>query len=204
MRVLVISCGKVGSKLVQVLSEEGHDVVVVDSDRNAFKNLGHWFNGVTVTGVPIDQDVLKQAGIEAAEALVAVTPDDNINIMVSQMAREIFNVPRVIARIYNPAREYVFQQFGLKTICPTNLTVSAIHAMLMGETSALQSTIFDSTFTFRRVRAEKEDEGKPVQDLQPGDDAMVFGIIRDGDFILAKHDTRIKEGDFLVLAEKSD
>jgi trk system potassium uptake protein TrkA len=133
MQVIVIGCGKVGSKFAQVLSEEGHDVVVVDNDRHLFKKLGPNFNGVTITGVPIDQDTLKQAGIETADALVAVTPDDNVNIMACQVAKEIFKVPRVIARIYNPEREHVFHQFGLETICPTSITVDIIHSMILDE-----------------------------------------------------------------------
>ena len=105
MQIIVIGCGKVGSKLAQVLSEEGHGVVVVDNENKAFKSLDSSFNGITVTGVPIDQDVLRQAGIETADAIAAVTPDDNVNIMVCQIAKEIFKVPCVLARIYNPARE---------------------------------------------------------------------------------------------------
>jgi trk system potassium uptake protein TrkA len=133
MQVIVIGCGKVGSRFAQALSEEGHDVVVVDNDRHLFKKLGPDFNGVTITGVPIDQDTLKQAGIETADALVAVTPDDNVNIMACQVAKEIFKVPRVIARIYNPEREHVFHQFGLETICPTSITVDIIHSMILDE-----------------------------------------------------------------------
>lgn len=133
MHIIVIGCGKVGATFAAVLAEDGHDVVIVDNDSNAFKNLDPDFNGITLTGVPIDQDVLKQCGIRNADALAAVTPDDNVNIMVCQMAKEIFKVPKVVARIYNPAREYVFHQFGLQTLCPTNITVDVIKSMLIDQ-----------------------------------------------------------------------
>jgi trk system potassium uptake protein TrkA len=131
MQILVIGCGKVGSKLANVLSREGHDVVVIENETDNFKELDRDFKGVTICGVPIDQDVLRSAGIETADAVAAVTPDDNVNIMVSQIAKEIFKVPKVIARIYNPAREHVFHEFGLETVCPTNMTVSSIHSKIL-------------------------------------------------------------------------
>ena len=133
MHIIVIGCGKVGSKLANVLSREGHDVVVVERETEQFRELDRNFSGVTITGVPIDQDILKHAGIETADALAAVTPDDNVNIMVCQIAKELFNVPKVIARIYNPAREHVFHEFGLETICPTNMTVEAIHKKILNQ-----------------------------------------------------------------------
>jgi len=133
MNIIIVGCGKVGSRFAQLLSNDGHDVVIVDNDKDAFKALSPDFNGITITGVPIDQDVLKQAGIENADAFAAVSPDDNINIMACQVAKEIFKVPRVIARIYNPEREYVFHQFGLDTICPTNLTVDVLRLKILGE-----------------------------------------------------------------------
>ncbi|HBQ64390.1 MAG TPA: hypothetical protein DD727_05630 [Clostridiales bacterium] len=131
MQIIVIGCGKVGSKLANVLSREGHDVVVVENEGENFLGLDRDFNGVTISGVPIDQDVLRHAGIETADALAAVTPDDNVNIVVCQIAKEIFKVPTVVARIYNPAREHVFHEFGLETVCPTNMTVSAIHTRIL-------------------------------------------------------------------------
>ena len=131
MYIIVIGCGKVGSKLASTLSEEGHDVVIIDSSSENFKMLGSGFNGITIIGVPIDEDILREAGIEKADALAAVTPDDNINIMVSQLASKIFRVPKVISRIYNPSREKVFHEFGLDTICPTSITVNAIRSRIL-------------------------------------------------------------------------
>lgn len=141
MNIIVIGCGKVGSRLAQILADDGHDIVIVDSDRSSFKMLTPDFNGVTIVGVPIDQDVLKQAGIETADAFAAVTPDDNINIMACQVAKEIFKVPKVMARIYNPEREHVFHQFGLETICPTNMSVDVIRSKILGEIGSSHHTI---------------------------------------------------------------
>lgn len=203
MQIIVIGCGKVGSRLAQVLSEEGHDIVIVDNDRNSFKLLGTNYSGITVTGVPIDQDVLKQAGIETADALTAVTPDDNVNIMTCQVAKEIFKVPRVIARIYNPAREHVFHEFGLETICPTNLTVDVIKDKMLCKEERTQHNIWNKTITFRNEKVSKYDEGKKLDSIKVEGGAMIFGVVRNGSLVLANPNIILDKGDILVIAEES-
>lgn len=204
MNILIVGCGKVGSKFATVLSEEGHDVVILDSDSKSFKALGLSFSGITITGVPIDQDVLKQAGIETADAIAALTPEDNLNIMVCQMAKEIFKVPRVIARIYNPAREHVFHQFGLDTICPTNITVDVIRSIVLGEKGSSKHTIGSNLISFKHLKAQKKHEGKKVGAVKLNGNLFLFGIVRNGVFNFADPEYKICKDDFLVIAEKID
>lgn len=204
MQILIIGCGKVGSRFAQVLAREGHDVVIVDNDSNAFKKLDPDFNGITVTGVPIDQDVLKQAGIETADALAAVSPDDNINIMTCQVAKEVFKVPRVIARIYNPERELVFHQFGLETICPTKITVDVIRSIVLGETGVSKHTIGSTVVSFKHQKVAKSDEGKKLASIKINNNLFVFGVIHEGNFMFPNNDIVLKQQDLLVLAEKID
>jgi len=204
MHIIVVGCGKVGSKLAQVLSEEGHDVVIVDNDRNSFKLLGADFRGITVTGVPIDQDVLRQAGIETADALMAVTPDDNVNIMACQVAKEIFKVPRVIARIYNPAREHVFHEFGLETICPTNITADAIKDRILGKAERTEHVIEGEVISFREEKVSKHDEGKKLGSVKPENGCLIFGVVKNGKLVLANPDIELDKGDVLVVAERLD
>lgn len=203
MNIIVIGCGKVGATLAQVLASEGHDIVIVDNDRKAFRALRPGFNGITVTGVPIDQDVLKQAGIETADALAAVTPDDNINIMSCQVAKEIFKVPRVIARIYNPEREHVFHEFGLDTICPTNLTVDVIRSKLLGEEGASHHAIGGDSFTFRRESIRRDDEGKKLSSLKIKEDSMIFGVVHNNKFVFANPGYKLIKGDVLVVVYRT-
>lgn len=200
MNIIIIGCGKVGAKFAQVLSDDGHDVVIVDSDKNAFKALNHDFNGITVAGVPIDQDVLKQAGIENADAFAAVTPDDNINIMACQIAKEIFRVPRVIARIFNPEREYVFHQFGLETICPTNITVDVIRSKILGDSESSHNIISGEAFTFKKERVKLEYEGKKLNSLKLKKDSNVFGVIHNDIFSFPDPGIKLSEGDILIIA----
>lgn len=202
MQIIIIGCGKVGSKFARVLADEGHDIVIVDNDSHAFKNLGTDFNGITVTGVPIDQDVLKQAGIETADALAAVTPDDNVNIMACQVAKEIFKVPRVIARIYNPSREQVFHHFGLDTICPTNITVDAIRSLVLGNEDTLTHTIGHEAFSFKYVNVSGSYVGRKLDSFKTEEDTMIFGVIKNGKMEFANPDIKLSKDDIVVVAVK--
>ena len=122
MNVLVVGCGKVGSRLARLLAQRGHNVSVIDREEDMFSQLGEDFDGVTVTGMPMDMDVLRNAGVEWCDAVAVVTPDDNLNITISQIVKTFFQVENVVTRISDPAREIgvpsvrailcLFYQFG--------------------------------------------------------------------------------------------
>ena len=172
MNIIVIGCGKVGSKLAGVLCEMGHDVCVIDRDAETFSSLSPNFTGFTVTGVPIDQDVLKQAGIEGCDAVIAVTSDDNTNIMVSELARELFHVETILTRIYDPSRVNVFSQFDLQTICPTNLTVDAVIAAMESTSENRRISFGTSTVSFRGETVPRGAKGRPLSEA---------GLVREGE-----------------------
>jgi trk system potassium uptake protein TrkA len=132
MKLVIVGCGRVGAMAAIALSKAGHQVTVIDSNRRAFDRLGADFRGEMVLGNGIDEDVLRQAGIESADGFASLTNGDNRNIMAAQIAREIFKVPRVITRIYDPIREDVYRELGLNTVCPTLSGARKIHAMLKG------------------------------------------------------------------------
>jgi trk system potassium uptake protein TrkA len=135
MRVVVLGCGRVGAYLANMLVEEGHQVCVIDRNPEAFKRLGDRFPGKLVLGTGIDEEVLLRAGIEQADAFVAVTNGDNTNVMAAQVARELFGVQCVISRIYDPIRTEVYRELGLETFCPTILGAKVIHDALMSANS---------------------------------------------------------------------
>jgi trk system potassium uptake protein TrkA len=132
MRVVIMGCGRTGAYLAQRLVAEGHQVTVVDKDSGSFARLGADFPGDLVVGTGIDEDVLRRAGIEQADAFIAVTNWDNTNAMAAQVAREIFGVPRVVCRIYDPLREEIYRELGLETICPTIWSAQQIMESLAG------------------------------------------------------------------------
>jgi trk system potassium uptake protein len=124
MKVVVMGCGRVGARISNLLDHGGHRVTVIDTDSRAFRRLPADFKGNTVIGTGIDEDILRTAGIESADAFVAVTNGDNRNIMAAQVARHVFNVPEVVCRIYDPVREDAYRRLGLTTVCPTT-TIAA-------------------------------------------------------------------------------
>lgn len=204
MQIIVVGCGKVGSKLAKIMAEEGHDIVIVDNDINNFKLLGPSFNGLTVLGVPIDEDVLKHAGIETADGLAAVTPDDNINMMACQVAKEIFNVPKVFARIQDPIREQVFYQFGVQTVCPTNIAVNEIRFMMLGKQDITNHTIGDTSVSFVYENVPKDSIGKHLQSIKVAEDTMIFGILKKGRLVFAMPNLKLEAEDIVVIAHKAN
>ncbi len=128
MNIVIMGCGRVGARLASMMDSEGHKVVIIDIEPYAFRRLPSDFNGTAMVGNGIDVDVLRRAGIEQADAFAAVTQGDNRNVMAAQIAKHIFNVPKVVCRIYDPLREEIYRTLGLETISPTN-----VGAMLMKE-----------------------------------------------------------------------
>ena len=130
MRVVILGCGRVGARLAGMLDSAGHTVSVIDRTLEAFERLPQDFGGLVVLGQGVDYDVLKQAGIEKADAFCTLSNDDNINIMASQVAAKVFKVARVITRIYDPVRQDTFTTLGLESICPTRVGVNRIEQLL--------------------------------------------------------------------------
>ncbi len=130
MKVVILGCGRVGSRLALLMESDGQEVSIIDSDPGAFDRLPADFSGQTILGTGIDVDVLKSAGIEKTDVFAAVTNFDNTNIMACEVAKEIFSVPRVLARIYDPGRESFYHELGLETVCPTTLVANAAHNIL--------------------------------------------------------------------------
>lgn len=121
MKVLIMGCGRVGARLASLLDEDGHEVTVLDNDVYSFRRLPSTFGGSALYGNGIDEEALKKAGIEEMDIFVALTQGDNRNVMSCQMAKHVFNVPRVMCRIYDPLREEMYAALGLETISPTKV-----------------------------------------------------------------------------------
>jgi trk system potassium uptake protein len=124
-KIIIVGCGRLGGLLANRLSSAGHSVVVVDRRETSFDKLSPNFSGFRIIGDAVENHILKQANIETADYLFAITTEDNTNLMLAQVAKEIFKVPHVIARVYDPAREKIYREFGIETISPTALSADA-------------------------------------------------------------------------------
>lgn len=123
--IIIIGCGRLGGILANTLSLEGHQIVVIDKRERAFDKLSSDFSGFRIIGDATELSILQEAQIERADFVLAATTEDNVNLMVAQVARKIFGVPRVLARIYDTAREMIYREFDIETISPTHLTADA-------------------------------------------------------------------------------
>ena len=121
MKVVIMGCGRVGAWLAGLLDADGHSVTILDTDAYSFRRLPPKFGGTALIGNGINEEVLKRAGIEEADAFVAVTQGDNRNVMAAQIAKHIFNVPKVICRIYDPIRRELYNTLGIEAFCPTTI-----------------------------------------------------------------------------------
>ena len=208
MNVLIIGCGRVGSRLAMTLQRQGHTVSVVDSDADSFHKLDGQFHGYTTVGVPIDDQVLRSAGIESCDALAAVTPDDNTNIMVGQMAQRLYRVPRVVARIVDPSREDVFSQFSLPTVCPTNLSVEAISQALQpeGEEEGRQLHLGCSTVAFSQIPVPKSWAGRWSSEVDQSEQEKLFALLHENGSVTlcGSQPEKLREGDRLIFSRLVD
>jgi len=204
MNILIAGCGRVGSSLAAILSREGHDVSVIDSDSHNFSLLPEDYDGFITAGYSTDTDVLRRAGIENCDAVAAVSPDDNVNIMVSQLAKKIFRVRTVIARINDPAREQVYSQFGIDTFCPTNIAVDSVRSVLLRSQQA-QLHFGTGTITFRTTPVPERLIGAQTDKIVEPEGEEIFAVRRDGRTLLAgQQNVTLAEGDQLIIAKVTD
>jgi trk system potassium uptake protein TrkA len=130
MKVVIMGCGRVGARLAGLLNDDGYTVVILDIDVYSFRRLPLDFNGMPLVGNGIDEESLKRAGIEETDAFFALTQGDNRNVMAAQIAKHIFNVPRVICRIYDPLRQELYGTLGLETYTPTTVFAQILREKL--------------------------------------------------------------------------
>ena len=205
MNILIVGCGRVGSELAGALSREGHTVAIVDANESAFDLLPPDYSGYCTVGIPIDLDVLREAGIENCDPLAAVSQHDNTNIMVCQLAKEYFHLENILARIYDPRRENVFSHFGLRTVCPTRLTVETVKNILLQD-NPQQITVGPSTISFHELPVNRRLNGASTSDIDTGADEALFAV-RHADntlSLLANGPVTLRSGDTLIVSRIID
>ncbi len=131
MFVIIMGCGRLGAQLATMLEQEGHEVTVLDRDKYAFDHLPPWFKGRKFLGDGTDQDTLRRAGAERAEAFVSATRGDNRNALAAQVAKHVFQIPRVGSVIFDPIREEVYRELGLRTINPTKIEATLLRDAIL-------------------------------------------------------------------------
>ena len=200
MKIIVMGCGRVGSTVSRLFARIGHDVTVIDHhDPSAPARLGPDFKGKVIQGIGFDRDILLKAGIENAEAFIAASPSDNANIISARIARNIFRVPRVIARLYDPLRAEVYQRLGLPTISTTTWGAERIVEVITHTDLDIIHLFQDHDTTLVRVEVPARFNGHKVTNLNIPGEVMVVAITRDTHTFIPISGTEFQEGDTVYL-----
>ncbi|MCE5192473.1 MAG: TrkA family potassium uptake protein [Candidatus Cryosericum sp.] len=200
MYIVIVGCGRLGSELATKLSEEGHDVAVVDRNPDNFSRLSDEFNGATITGVGFDLEVLKSAGIEHADGFAAVSDSDNMNIMAAQVAKTIFNVPMVIARVFDPVKGETYRALGLETVCPTTSAANMIYSKFLIRNKESHFILPSGGIELVEVPFRKGIAAKTIGDIETLDEFKVISLTRGGTTTFPKATDVLTEGDQLLVA----
>jgi trk system potassium uptake protein TrkA len=204
VHIVIMGCGRVGSALAQTLEQQGHTVAVIDQDPTAFRRLGPGFGGRRVTGVGYDQDTLREAGIEEAGAFAAVSSGDNSNIISARVAREMFGVENVAARIYDPRRAEVYQRLGIPTVATVRWTADQMLRRLLPAGAEPLWRDPSGGVQLAEVHASAKWVGHKISKLQEETGVRVAFLTRLGEAVLPTSQTVLQEGDLVHVMMRTD
>jgi trk system potassium uptake protein TrkA len=199
MQSIIIGCGRVGAGLAQSLSQRGQVVMVVDHEATAFERLGTGFKGQTLLGAGLDRDVLRQAGIERTDGLAVVTGSDDTNVVIARLARQVFRVPRVVARLHDPRHAEVYRQLGIQPLTPLTWGIQRLSELLcythLNTTLSLGSGEVDIV----EVELPHLLAGRTVNELTLLGEIQVAAMSREGRTFLPTLGTVFREGALVHL-----
>ncbi|MCI4045938.1 MULTISPECIES: TrkA family potassium uptake protein [unclassified Streptomyces] len=204
MHIVIMGCGRVGAALSQTLEQQGHTVAVIDQDPTAFRRLGSGFGGRRVTGVGFDQDTLREAGIEDAGAFAAVSSGDNSNIIAARVAREMFSIENVAARIYDPKRAEVYQRLGIPTVATVRWTADQMLRRLLPSGAEPLWRDPSGGVQLAEVHTTPSWIGHKISTLQEETGVRVAFLTRLGEAILPTSQTVLQEGDLVHVMMRTD
>lgn len=195
MKVIIAGCGRVGSTLAKILSREGHDVAVVDKNPDSFDDLGKSFTGLTVEGMVFDGAALRKAGIDRADAFASVTSGDNSNIVSAMIAKDIFKVPKVVARIFDPRRAEIYRRLRIPTVSSVTWAANEIHTLLSHGDIIREATFGDGEVELTRIAISPLLAGRTVDDISVPGEVLVAAIVRGGKAFIPMSGEKFQEND---------
>ena len=195
MKVIIVGCGRVGARTAAALAREGHDVVVIDKDPQAFRLLPHGFKGRTLEGYAFERPVLEEAGIAEADALVAATAGDNTNAVTARVAKEVYRVPDVISRIYDPQRAEIYRRYGVQTFAPTAWSATHIIELITSADLEREQSFGNGEVQMMAAWVPDHLIGKQINELSSPGEIDVALIVRMGRGMLPVSGTSFEKDD---------
>lgn len=199
MNVLIVGCGREGSEVARSMAAQGHAVTVIDTDATRFDQLGPSFPGRTVQGFSFDQGALERADIAHADAFVATTQSDNENLVAAKVARDVYKVPRVVARVYNPGRREVYERLGLAAITSTSWGARRIEQLILHPGVIDTEEIGGGEVRLLHVNVPEAWIGQPVTAILEGR-SVVCAVERAGHAFVPRPDEHFQAGDAAFLS----
>lgn len=200
MKVVIAGCGRVGAMLATKFSMDGHDVAVIDKDPSSFERLGKTFKGTTVKGFVFDGEALRKAGIERADAFASVTSGDNSNMVSATIAKDIYKVPKVVARIYEPRRAEIYRRLGIATVSSVTWASNEILTLMLHAELTREVTFGDGEVQLTRVEIPHRLVGRTVDDISIPGEVLAVAIVRGGKSFIPTRGAIFQEHDILELA----
>jgi len=204
MHVIVVGCGRVGSELAVSLDQLGHSVSIIDKQRNAFRRLPERWSGRAVLGFGFDRDHLEQAGVRDASALAAVTSGDNSNVLTARIARETFQIPNVVARIYDPRRAMIYQRLGIPTVATVAWTTDQVMRRLFPNESVAEWTHASGEVSMVERALPEAWAGHKLAGINEHGKFQLSVVTRGGQPRIITPDLVGQEGDVLHLLVRKD
>ncbi len=200
MRIVIAGCGRVGSDLAKRLTRSRHDVSIIDVASEGLTALGTTFNGTTHTGLAYDVDTLKEAGIEDADAFIAVTNSDNANLMAVEVAKEVFDVPRALARLDDPARERAYRALSIDYVAASAIVSKVIYESIVEDEFRYHLTFAGGDVEVVEMVIGNQASRLTVGELEEAGSLRVAAVRRQQETLIPSQDSELEPNDLVVAA----
>jgi trk system potassium uptake protein len=204
VHIIIVGCGRVGMELALSVHQQGHSVAVMDASQKAFDRLGLDFGGRTIQGDALDRDALKRAGIESAHGLAAVTSSDSANIITARVARDVFKIDHVVARVYDPARAPIYELLGLQTVASSSWGAQRMEQLLLHPGLQSVYSAGNGEVQIYEVIIPEAWQGQSLSDLVPASTAVAAAITRGGRGLLPTPDLMLQADDVLQVSATAE
>ena len=204
MNFIVIGCGRVGAQLAYNLFKQGHKVAIVDNNGASFTNLPTDFYGRTIEGEATHLDILKRAGIENADGLAVVTNSDSLNAVIGEVAKNYFNLDKVVVRNYDPFWRSMIDSFQLDVVSSSSWGANRIQEILINPDVQFIAGIEDGEVGIYEIKVPQEIDNLPLSNILIERDCVIVGLVRKRNVVHPEMDTRLKTGDTILISTKKE